>query len=97
MELLKILFTSTISIALVNLIIELIKIKKPGRQVKAIQSILRDRITSISLIAISDGHISAIDYQNLMYLYESYKNYKGNSYVDNLIIHVNSEVKIGEN
>lgn len=58
--------------------------KKDNNQQKALKCLLRSAITSKYYVFNELGEIPRYERENIIYMYEQYKNMEGNSYVDEI-------------
>ena len=59
--------------------------RRDNNQQEALKCLLRSAISSKYYVYTELGMIPTYEKENLVYMYEQYKNMKGNSYIDNII------------
>jgi hypothetical protein len=64
--------------------------RKDNRQEEALKCLLRSSITSKYYVYSELGEIPYYEKENLNYLHKQYKNMDGNSYVDEIMVEINS-------
>lgn len=64
--------------------------RKDSRQEEALKCLLRSSITSKYYVYSELGEIPYYEKENLNYLHKQYKNMDGNSYVDEIMVEINS-------
>ena len=64
--------------------------KKDNTQQEALKCLLRSNITSKYYVYSELGEIPRYEKENLTYMYEQYKNMDGNSYIDEIMVEINS-------